>query len=78
MTTELYAVIASVLKLPVAQINPEVKMCNTSSWDSLAHMELIFVLEEKFAFQLDPDEIVQMTSVAEIERIVGEKAAAVA
>ena len=78
MTTDLYSVIATVLKLPVSHVNGEVKMCSTPSWDSLAHMELIFVLEEKFGFQLDPDEIVQMISVAEIERIVGEKAAVAA
>ena len=63
---ELFALIASALKLPPAAIEPATSMKNTPAWDSLAHMELIIGIEERYQVILDADEIADMTSVASI------------
>lgn len=68
---ELFQLIAAALKLPPAAIEPETSMKNTPAWDSLAHMELIIGIEERYQVLLDADEIADMTSVA---RIIGQLA----
>jgi acyl carrier protein len=64
--TELLALIAAALKLPPTAIEPGTSMKNTPAWDSLAHMELIIGIEERYRVVLDADEIADMTSVASI------------
>ncbi|QKS31043.1 MAG: Acyl carrier protein [Accumulibacter sp.] len=64
--TELLALIAAALKLPPVSIEPGTSMKNTPAWDSLAHMELIIGIEERYRVVLDADEIADMTSVASI------------
>ncbi|MBN8454898.1 acyl carrier protein [Accumulibacter sp.] len=64
--TELFALIAAALKLPPTAIEPGTSMKNTPAWDSLAHMELIIGIEDRYRVVLDADEIADMTSVASI------------
>ena len=57
------------------EVNDDLSMENTEAWDSLKHIELIFSIEEEFEIpELTMDEIVEMTSVAGIKRILGSKA----
>lgn len=39
-------------------------------WDSVAHMTLIAMLEEKFDLMLDTDDIIDMSSVAKAKEIL--------
>jgi len=64
--TELFALIAAALKLPPTATEPGTSMKNTPAWDSLAHMELIIGIEDRYRVVLDADEIADMTSVASI------------
>lgn len=73
MNPGLYRLIANAIKLPPEKITPDLAMSSCSAWDSLAHMDLIVSLEERFGVTLSPDEIVAMTSVGEIERILKNK-----
>jgi acyl carrier protein len=41
-----------------------------AQWDSVAHMALIAVLEERFDIMLDTDDIIDMSSVAKAKEIL--------
>lgn len=47
---------------------------NCHKWDSLNHLKLMYELETAFDLSFEPDEIVKMKSLDEIEHIVSEKA----
>jgi acyl carrier protein len=49
-------------------------MQESGAWDSLTHMQLIAAIEGDFDIELSADEIVQMTSVAQIKSILRKKA----
>jgi acyl carrier protein len=39
-------------------------------WDSLTHLEIIFLLEEAFDIQLETDDIVAMRSLNEVIKVL--------
>jgi acyl carrier protein len=41
-----------------------------AQWDSVAHMTLVVVLEERFDIMLDTDDIIDMSSVANVKKIL--------
>lgn len=59
--------------LKTEDIVPELSMEDVDTWDSLAHMEMIANLESEFGIEFDGDEIVEMTTVAKIEKKIKEK-----
>lgn len=67
------ALVSENLGIPAARIGDELTMEEVGSWDSLKHMELIVAIEQAFDLQLSFEEIVTMTSVGEIKRVVREK-----
>jgi acyl carrier protein len=73
MNEKLTAVLSKIFEMPVAQIKPELSNKDISKWDSLTHMDLITSLEENFKVEFDFDEIVSMTSVAQIESVLKTK-----
>jgi acyl carrier protein len=64
-----------VLRLPVTSVEDELAMTDVDAWDSLTHMELIAAVESTFEVQLTFDEIVAMTTVAAVKRVLAEKGA---
>jgi acyl carrier protein len=59
----LVQVFARVLKLPVESIDDGISPNNTSTWDSLAAMELVAEIEGTFAVRLTTREIMGMRSL---------------
>ena len=39
-------------------------------WNSLQHMQLILAIEREFAIKLDPEEIMKLTSVEAIRKVL--------
>lgn len=62
----LLQLVAEALRLPVTEVGPDMEMAHTDAWDSLSHMELILSIEKRYAIQLTPDEMVELTSVGRI------------
>jgi acyl carrier protein len=63
--TGLKALVGKVLRLPGgSEVSETLTMAGTRSWDSLAHMELVFAIEEGYKVNLSADDIVAMTSIA--------------
>ena len=75
MDHELSTILAAVFNLREDEITDASTMDNIAAWDSLKHMEMIYSVEEHFGIRLTADEIVEMTSVAAVERILKGKGA---
>lgn len=43
------------------------------AWDSTQHLNFVLALEEKFGFQLSPEEMEQMRNIGEIIKLVDNK-----
>jgi acyl carrier protein len=69
--TGLKALIAKALRLPsTGAVSETMAMADTRSWDSLAHMELVFAIEDRYHFSLSTDDIIAMTSVGGIMNVL--------
>ena len=70
---ETKVIIASILKLPVEQLDIEAEMTDIEGWDSLRNVMILSQLEEHFDIMFPPDDIFDLTSVKafaeEIEKI---------
>jgi acyl carrier protein len=67
-------VLADVLRIDAACVEPSTSRDNTPEWDSLKHITLVMALEEEFGVALEVDEIEAIHSFADLLRIVGAKA----
>jgi acyl carrier protein len=57
-------------KIDPAGITPETSQANTPSWDSFAHLKLVFEIEDAFDVRLSSEEIPKITSVAQLQEIL--------
>jgi acyl carrier protein len=73
VTRNVEAILAEVLQIPAAGISDDLMMKDMDAWDSLKHMELIVALEQTFGVELTFDEIISMTGVHEIKRVLSER-----
>lgn len=68
-------IVASVLNMPVEQLDTEADMTDIEGWDSLRNVMILSQLEEHFDIMFPPDDIFDLTSVRafaeEIEKIKG-------
>ena len=68
-------IMADVLKIAEKDITDSLTMDELEVWDSLKHMDLIVSLEEKFRIEFTFDEIIIMTSVVAIRRVLNNRGA---
>ncbi len=73
MENKLEVLMADLFKMQKEHISDSLTMKDLAVWDSLKHMELIVSIEQTFQIELTFDEIVAMTSVKEIKRVLKEK-----
>ncbi len=66
MIEKVQALIAEALQVPVEQIPPELAFGGLKQWDSMGHMGIMLLLEERFGVPIDTDVIATLTSVAAI------------
>jgi acyl carrier protein len=71
---ELMAFIAQ--KLRLKEIEPKAAMGKTRGWDSMAQVELILSLEEKYGVRVPPDMFGHLSSVPAILSFLNNRAAA--
>ena len=72
------AIIASVLKIPVEQLDMNAEMTDIAGWDSLRNVMILARLEEHFDVVFPSDDIYDLTSVRafveEITKLLNEPA----
>jgi acyl carrier protein len=63
-------VMATILSVPVTDIDSEVSMDNISTWDSLRHMNLVLALEEEFKVSIPDVDAGNITSYKLIKLVI--------
>ena len=63
MSDRLLDVFSKGLNLPASQLSDETSPSNTPTWDSLAAMEMVVLLEDAFDVRLKTSEIMKMRSI---------------
>lgn len=66
-------ILAETFSIRESDLTENTEMTEIESWDSLTHMEMISNLESELEIEFTADEIMEMTNVGKIEKIVGEK-----
>jgi len=70
---KLNQIISGVLRMKEEELKDGLTMQDLESWDSLKHMDLITSIEKDFDIQFSMDEILIMTDIKTIKKIVNEK-----
>lgn len=73
MLNKLIDVLSKTLNTPPEQITIESDTTNIQSWDSLAHMNVIFAIEDCFDIQFTDEELENSTSVKQLLEIINKK-----
>ena len=63
-------VVAKILKISVGTISKDLTPHRVQNWDSLNHLTLIASLEEEFAIEIEPEEIIEMYKGYDIVRSI--------
>jgi acyl carrier protein len=72
METELITLISTTLGVNETAITLDSSSENTEEWDSLAHMSLIFAIEDHFGIKISDTDLPHSMSVLQLLRIVQE------
>ena len=66
-------IMADVLKMAETDITDNLTIDDLEAWDSLKHMDLVVSIEQAFEIELTLDEIIVMTSVVAIKRVLNDR-----
>jgi acyl carrier protein len=64
---QIQAVFSTELGVPAAEFGPTLAYGTVPEWDSSSHMVIVMALEERFDIMFEPDEVVELSTVARIE-----------
>jgi acyl carrier protein len=63
-------ILSEILRIDEDKITPDMAIHETATWNSLTHIELVVMIEDGFDIQLTEDDIVAMTSVDKIQKVL--------
>lgn len=69
----LEGVFAAVLGYEYLELTDETTAADIEGWDSVAHINLMFSIEESFGFLFDEDEFSRFTDVGDLKRAIAAK-----
>lgn len=73
MNTELKSILADTLGISEARLAEEASTETLPEWDSVAHINIVLSLEARYGLSFSPDEILNLGSIREIERILQQR-----
>ena len=76
MSDALIQLFAEVLQVDPTDLNEDSSPDNVKQWDSLASMELVAAIEEKFKVKLSTKEIMKMSNVGRARKVLQVKSVA--
>ena len=62
LTGEVQALLAEALHLPAEQVPPDLAFGDLPQWDSMGHMEVMLLLEQRFGVEISAETITALTS----------------
>jgi len=71
MVEKVQALIAEALQVTIAEIPSNLAFGGIKQWDSMGHMGIMLLLEERFGVPIDADVIATLTSVPAICEYLG-------
>ena len=71
--SKLKKLVADVLGIDIAKVTDSFSYQDVDNWDSLKHMEIVMSIEQNFSATLTADEIITMTSIEGIMRVLDSK-----
>ncbi len=71
MIDRLKAVFAEVLSLPLDYDFESLKYRGVQQWDSVAHMQIVDLIETEFDIMLETDDVIDMSSFTRTVEILG-------
>ncbi len=71
----LFAVVASLMNVPVDSVTLETSRTSLEAWDSLKHMNLMLALEDDFGIEFSDAEIANLASVSALLAAIASKTA---
>jgi len=63
MQKQVMALLAEVFEVPEGTITPDMSFGDIPQWDSMGHMNLMMILEEKFGVEVSAEVIGGLTNV---------------
>jgi len=63
--------VAAALGVSADRVTDDLAYNSIAEWDSIAHMALVAALEGAYDIMLDTDDIIDMSSIGEIRKILG-------
>ena len=73
----LCSLVAETLGVEAGAVGPKTGPGNPPKWDSLAHIQLVAVIEETYGVQMSMDEIVNLQCVSDIATLLQGKGASI-
>jgi acyl carrier protein len=61
---------SDIFGIPANKITAESSPETIDNWDSIQHLNLVLAVEEKFAVQLEPEDIEQMKNIGAVATLV--------
>lgn len=69
-SSEVAALVASVLNLPVTSVGPTASSQTLPQWDSLAHLRICMAFQEKYSVEMGMETIAEATSVSKLAQLI--------
>lgn len=66
LTSRIQALVAEALHIPMEDVKSDLAFGDIPQWDSMGHMNVIMLLEEKFSVPLSAESIGTLTSIPDI------------
>jgi acyl carrier protein len=63
MQQKLLTIIADILEISVTELSADSEPENTPNWNSLAHMNIVFAVEDEFGISIDEQNLEKSMSV---------------
>ena len=73
MDDQLIQLFSECLRVPTQELTDDSSPDNTPSWDSLAAMDLVALIEETFDFELTTGEIMKMRTIGIAREVLRER-----
>ena len=71
LVARLIEVAADVFGVPAAALTADSSSESVEAWDSISHLNLMLAVEQAFGVRIEPDQMVELTSIGGIATAVG-------
>lgn len=66
LVEQIQALLVEALRIPAEQATPELAFGDLPQWDSMGHMEVMMLLEQRYGIEISAETISALTSVPAI------------